>query len=105
MDEWPTELRFEFLNGFRQRRLRYIAIICRAGEIQRLRKSKEVTNLMKLHTTPLHRRCGKTQCPSSFRTQGNAGLLFDDIGPGAPQPSRAIVTYRESIDGIKVLER
>ena len=31
------------------------------------------------------------------------GLLFGDIWPGAPQQFRAIVAYRESIDGIKVL--
>jgi hypothetical protein len=57
--------------------LRDVAIICRAGEIQRLRKSKEVPDLMKLHTTPLHRRFGRTECPASFfRAQGNAWTAF-----------------------------
>src|SRR5271155_885813 len=47
--EQPSELLLEKLDGARQRGLRHIALLARAGEIQLLGHREEITNLMHLH--------------------------------------------------------
>jgi hypothetical protein len=53
---WPfapeqiaAEFGFELLDRPRQRRLRHVALVCGAREIQRPRDGKEVSDLMHLH--------------------------------------------------------
>jgi len=48
-EKQPSELLFEKFDGARQRRLRHVAPIARAREIQFLGNCEEVTNLVHLH--------------------------------------------------------
>jgi hypothetical protein len=47
--EVAAQLLFELADGTGQRRLCYVALLCRAREIKRPRDSEEIANLMHFH--------------------------------------------------------
>src|SRR3546814_18588524 len=51
IDQWPAEFFLQSPNGPGQARLRNAAQACRGGEIERLRQSDEVADLIEFHSS------------------------------------------------------
>ena len=49
----PAELLLELMHGARQRRLRDVAALCRAREVQGLAEREEIADLVHLHAGPI----------------------------------------------------
>src|SRR5262249_33882118 len=87
MEQEAAELVLQELDGTRERRLRHVAFLGRAGEVQLLAQGEEIPNLMHFHgDNPLsvrsRPRANASACSRTGRRWNNCGVSFRQAAAG-----------------------